>query len=708
VRPLDPDEAARLAGLLLEDLASEHKDQTARIVDETGGHPLFIGELVRHAAAERAVLEQPRLDEAIWARVSQLDAAAVSVLKVLAMATAPLPEETLRAATALDPRELPRSVALLRAAHLIRSASPTLAVLEVYHDRIRQAVVHHLDAGERIALHEQLAGALETSGAQLQPEMLIHHLRGAGKLEQAARKALEAADRALAGLAFDQASQLYEVALGGATWSEAGRRAILIKRGGALASAGRCPDAARAYAEAAEGADPITQLSCRIQVADQLLQSGYLEEGTALLFSLFREHDRALPSSQLRIGLRILRDLARLALRGFRWTERPRSEIGPHDLALLALYRAASRGLVMIDPIRAAYFVFRGRLLSMRIGDRDSVTYFALMEMTLRRAEGDEPSAAFLKGVDELVRSHPDPLYQPLYQMVSGAIAYLRTDREFEDAFEVLARSDDALAQAANTAMEQTVGRYFLICSLHKLGDFSKLRSYSERFLREAEQRGNIYARTTFSRVSNILWLADDDPGRARDELRTDSWVSHAHGYHLQHWLELMARVELAIYEGTQVDQEFLVQHMKGYQKSALQRFLDYRCGTAWAMGRMALSGASREPSPRRTVRRSIAKLRSYKTHYARMLAHMLRATLAVQDGELERAVGDFREVVALGEAARILYITAAARRRLGVLVGGDEGRRLVAAAERSMIESGIKNVERMTYLVSPCDPSAR
>jgi hypothetical protein len=39
------------------------------------------------------------------------------------------------------------------------------------------------------------------------------------------------------------------------------------------------------------------------------------------------------------------------------------------------------------------------------------------------------------------------------------------------------------------------------------------------------------------------------------------------------------------------------------------------------------------------------------------------------------------------------------------MLIGGDEGQQLVAAAERWMTEAGIKNVDRMTYLVSPCDP---
>ncbi len=147
-------------------------------------------------------------------------------------------------------------------------------------------------------------------------------------------------------------------------------------------------------------------------MADQLLQGGYFEEGVALLLSLFREHDRALPGSQLRMVLRDRWDRARLALRGFRWTERPKREIEPRDRALLALYRAASRGLTIIDPIRAAYFVFRGRRLSMSIGDWDSVTYFAIFEVALRDGGGHERPAALLGVVDELVRSHPDPLYR--------------------------------------------------------------------------------------------------------------------------------------------------------------------------------------------------------------------------------------------------------------------------------------------------------
>ncbi len=704
LRPLDPDESVKLAGMLLERLAPEQRDQTARIVHEAGGHPLFIGELVRYAAAERgAAIEQLHLDEAIWARVSQLDATALSVLKILSVVIAPLSEEILHAAARLDARGLQKSVAWLRANNLVRSASPTHAWLEVYHDRVRQAVLQHVGEDERVAWHERIAGALETSDAHVPPEILIHHLRGARQLEKAARKAREAAERAQAGLAFEQAAQLYETALGLTTWPEAEHRAILIKLGETLASAGHGPAAAAVYAKAAEGADPITQLSCRIQEADQLVQSGHLERGATLLFSLFQEHGHPVPSSQAQNVIRILWYRARMALRELRWTDRDRSEIAPRDLALLALYKAATRGFMMIDPIRASYFVNRALHLSMEIGDRDHVMFFLQCEALFRRGEGSGRHAAFLREADALMGNHADPWFQISHRQSFGVRAYLSIDRSFREAFEILDESDGVLAQMANAAWELSAGRFFLVHSLRKMGDFATMRAYAQRFVREAEERGNIYARTTISRLCNILWLVDDDPDRARADLKTDSWISYTQGYHLQHWLELNARVEIWIYEGLSVDREFYARHLKGLKKSVLEKILDFRAEGAWMAGRMALSEASRDPSQRHVARRSIAKLLAFRTHHTKLLAHMLRATLAVQEGVLEAAASDFREVVALGEAAHISFVTAAARRRLGALLGGDRGRELVAAAERWMAGAGIKNPDRMTYLVSPC-----
>src|SRR6185436_11029552 len=165
------------------------------------------------------------LDEAIWARASQLDAVALDVLKILAVAVAPFSEELIYAAAGLEASEFQKCVAMLRLSHLIRSAASAHTSLEVYHDRVRQSVLRRLADPERVQLNERCAGALEAASTQIQPELLIYHLEGARQFDKAAHKALEAADRALAGLAFEQAARLYEAALRLARWSEAEDRA---------------------------------------------------------------------------------------------------------------------------------------------------------------------------------------------------------------------------------------------------------------------------------------------------------------------------------------------------------------------------------------------------------------------------------------------------------------------------------------------------
>jgi hypothetical protein len=239
------------------------------------------------------------------------------------------------------------------------------------------------------------------------------------------------------------------------------------------------------------------------------------------------------------------------------------------------------------------------------------------------------------------------------------------------------------------------------------MGDFAQLKTYSARFIREAEQRGNMYGGTTLSRLCNILWLVDDDPHGAREELKRHSWIPYRESYHSQHWLELLALVEIALYEGSRVDEEFFVQHIRGLKKSLHGRVLAYRCEAQWLVGRRTLSELARDPAQHRVVRRAIANLVSYNTQYSRVLAGMLGATLAAHDADTDAAIAQFRHVMALAELTHVFFIASVARRRLGLLVGGDEGKALVAAAEQWMRAAGIQDVERMTALMSPVAPRA-
>jgi eukaryotic-like serine/threonine-protein kinase len=83
-------------------------------------------------------------------------------------------------------------------------------------------------------------------------------------------------------------------------------------------------------------------------------------------------------------------------------------------------------------------------------------------------------------------------------------------------------------------------------------------------------------------------------------------------------------------------------------------------------------------------------------------LARLIRAAVAAGRGEKEKAI----ELFALAEsdlkAVDMALYAAAARRRRGELIGGDQGRRLIEAADEWMTDLKIKNPLRMAGMLSP------
>jgi hypothetical protein len=333
--------------------------------------------------------------------------------------------------------------------------------------------------------------------------------------------------------------------------------------------------------------------------------------------------------------------------------------------------------------------------------------YFLLLEAGFRGSDVGNSHRTFLGKANALLASYSDPQFELSYRLSEGSRAYLDADRGFNDAVEILNRSDDVLTQSANAAWEQSAGRFFLIYSLLKLGDFRRLRACSERFTREAEQRGNVYMRTTIDRLCTILQLVDDDPEGAREVMRRNSLISQTEGLHSQYldqpglrWMEISAFTEAALYDGSAINIPAFIRRWKAVRYSALRHVLIYRCDLDWLAGRVALY--EKEKHAPVMLRRCISNLLAYDTHYSRTLAHMLRATHALQQGNREGAIGAFREAVTLGELTGTSFITAVARRRLGQLMQGDAGRELTTQAERWMTDAGVRDLDRMSNLVSP------
>ena len=148
-------------------------------------------------------------------------------------------------------------------------------LVEPYHDRVREAVLAHMEPDTRVERHARLAIALEGGGAAMtRPELLVRHLDAAGQAEKAAELAARAARGASKALAFDRAAQLYRTAL--RLGAKEGEELVELRMalGSALANAGHGPEAAEIFLVAAEEAGPVARLECQRCAAEQYLAAG--------------------------------------------------------------------------------------------------------------------------------------------------------------------------------------------------------------------------------------------------------------------------------------------------------------------------------------------------------------------------------------------------------------------------------------------------
>ncbi|MCA9678182.1 MAG: AAA family ATPase, partial [Myxococcales bacterium] len=168
--PLDVEEAAALIELV----APERLAETASLVAGSGGHPMFLRELLRHLAPPRSA----RLHDALWARISRMDSGARRMLEVVAVAGRPLPQWLITDTLNLDARTTAKLLSELRAASLVRTRGTRAAdPVEPYHDRVRDAVVAHVPPPRRARYHARLASLLIASGlVDKDPLAVVNHL----------------------------------------------------------------------------------------------------------------------------------------------------------------------------------------------------------------------------------------------------------------------------------------------------------------------------------------------------------------------------------------------------------------------------------------------------------------------------------------------------------------------------------------------------
>lgn len=705
VTELTPQEAGELADSLRARGAAAADGDV--VVPDAGGNPFLISELVRYARATGMAAGELTLDEVIFGRVRELPDAARRLLEVLAVFGQPLDRELAGQAAGVGWDEM-ESVALLRSQRLSRTRVLDAGEeLETYHDRIRETVLAHLSPEVLREHHGALATALVTL-KDPDPEVLAVHFLGAGERKRAGHYSVAAADRAADALAFDRAARLYRLALDlDAAMARANQRAIQVKLGDALASAGRGGEAARAYLAAADDSDPRQQLELRRRAAEQLLRSGHFDEGFDTIRTVLAAIGMSLAKSPRRALLSMLLQRVRIWFRGLGYTERAIADISPDDLVRIDTCWSVAMGLGIVDNIRGADFQGRHLLLALNAGEPYRIARALGMEVAYAVVPGGRKARERSRHLGELAQALAERVNHPqalgLVSLTRGTAANLQG--EWRQALELCERAEQILDErCTGVGWELAASHLYSLLALYYLGELKQMSRRLPILLREARERDDLNAVANLrTRLSYLASLASDDVPGAKEEVRQGIAVWSRKGFTAQHFFELQALVEIAVYEGDGAGAWAAVERgWPALRGSLLLRVQRINIESLSFRARGAIAAAVDDPSRRhellRQADKAVRTLRAIDARHALPIATLAAAGVAATRGSLDRAAAFLDEAVGKLEIADMPLHLAAARRRLGEL--GRAGK--LEEADAWMTAHGVTNPGAMARMLVP------
>ena len=706
--PLEPAAARELAERLCVLHDVRDRIDVAQLSQEAAGHPLFLDELVRHAASggTRGGL---RLDDALWARAAALDDKARAVLEIIALAGEPLHHDTIVRAADVAPEHLSRVLSLLRVGNLVRSTGAGADdTVEPYHDRVRAAIVGHLRDESRRELHRALALALEASPRRGHEPLLAFHWQEAGRPDRAARHAAAAADEALATLAFERAVRFYRLAL---DLGHPDRAELFGRLGEALGLDGRGAEAADAYLAAADAttADEIA-LDWRRLAAEQLLVSGHIDRGIELITRVLAPLGMALPATPRRALASLVMRRGLLRARGLRFRERQEGEVAASELTRVDMCWSVAGGLAMVDVVRGADFQTRHLLLALRAGEPTRVARALAIEGGFHAVGGPRSrrrAAKLFADARTLLARHPSDHVESLIAGSECIVAYQAG--EWRRSLE-LARTtvQEIRAQQSTAAWERDMMDFFTLYCLFYLGELRELAALAPVQLRLTTARGDLFGATNLCvGLINAAWLVPGDVAGARERLdeATEQWT--VRWVHLQHYHHLLGEAQLALYAGeAEAGLRAVTEKWPGLRAAQILRISLIHDESLHLRARLAIATAQHAPARRdallREAARDAAQVARAVEPAVAPLGELALAAVDHARGDDDRAVARLRACITAFERVEMAAYATAARAGLGRVLGGDEGAQLVSGAEAALRAQGVAEPARWFAMLAP------
>jgi hypothetical protein len=188
------------------------------------------------------------------------------------------------------------------------------------------------------------------------------------------------------------------------------------------------------------------------------------------------------------------------------------------------------------------------------------------------------------------------------------------------------------------------------------LGELHEVRRRLPLLLEDALDRANLYAEVHLRTRQNLIHLAADDPDGARADI-DDAMGRWSHrGYHVQHYLALLARTQIELYAGrAEAAWHLLESGWPELRRSMLLRVQVVRIEATYLRARCAL--AAKKPGADRLA----ASLIREGVAWAEPLAEAIRAGCANTDrsSHLTAAAAGFDRAGMALHAAAVRYMAS-------------------------------------------------
>ena len=442
----------------------------AALHEQTGGNPLFAGEIVRLLSVEGRLVVPQSVRDVIARRLTHLSDACNRALVLASVLGREFTLDALARLSDVTEDALLDALDEAIAARIVSDIPSSPGRARFAHVLIRDTLYEGLSGARRVLLHRRVVAALEAlHGDDPGPHLaeLAHHAIAGRDDERAVRYASLAAERALASLADEEAARQYETALAALGDSdERARCRLLLSLGEAESRAGNGPAARAALLAAA-------RVARRLGLAPELARAA-AEYGGRIVYArasadpqllpLLEEGLDALGEDEIDLRVRLLARLAG-ALRDEPCRNRRDAlsreavELARRSENAAALaYALDGRAIAVVAPDTFEEVISIGRELrelAEGIGDRERVVHGYMHAFGPLLATGDVAVArAELEAASRVARE----LRQPAHLWdVGGAAAMLALSDGRLDEGEALAEEARVIGERVQADMATPV-----------------------------------------------------------------------------------------------------------------------------------------------------------------------------------------------------------------------------------------------------------